>query len=144
MYALPQATPRYDLELEPVSLVRSGHAEFQLSALPTDNLLAMLCVNDPTPQKMAAIEHAGVLVTMTLVDHESARTSVKRGYLAADWSPTPESWNEAPADFEGVWFRPDRHSEYTLTVDVELDHPPVTPPVVNATPHVRGGGFGTH
>ena len=129
----PRTSPRYDLELEPISLMRSGRAEFQLAAMPTDNLLAMLCIDDPTPQKIAALEHAGVQVTMTLVDHESARTSVKRGYLMADWSPTPESWKQAPADFEGVWFRPER----PLTGLHAHDRGRARPPTRDAAGHQR-------
>jgi hypothetical protein len=144
MYALPQGAPRYDLELEPLSLMRSGHAEFQLATLPADNLLAVIAVSDPTPEKLAAIEHAGVQVSMKLVDQDAGRASTKQGYLLADWSPTLESWNLITADYQGIWFHPTRHSRYTLTIDVEIDHPIATPPVVNATPHVRGGGFGTH
>jgi hypothetical protein len=144
MYAIPNSTPRYDLELEPISLTRAGHAEFQFTNLPTDNLLALLSVNDPTPEKLTELEKSGVRVTMTLTDHDADRTSAKKGYLLDDWSPTPESWSSIPAEYEGVWFRAVRHSRFTLTIDVELDHPRATPSVINATPHVRGGGFGTH
>ncbi len=144
MYAIPNATPRYDLELEPIALLRAGHSEFQLTDLPSENLLALLSINDPTPEKLAELEKAGVRVGMTLVDHDAHRASSKQGYLSGDWSPTPESWSSIPAEFEGIWFRAPRHARFTLTIDVQLDHPVVSAPVINATPHVRGGGFGTH
>lgn len=144
MYAIPKGTPRYDLELEPISLMRAGRSEFQLLDLPSENLLALLSVNDPTPEKIAEIDKAGVRVSMTLVDHGSNRTSAKTGYLTAEWSPTLEAWSSTPAEYEGIWFKASRHSRFTLTVDVQVDHPSATPPVINATTHVRGGGTGTH
>ena len=147
MYAIANATPRYDLELEPISLMRPGHAEFQLSGLPAENLLALLSIDDPTPEKLASLDKAGVRVGMTLVDRGAVgggRTSSKQGYLSGDWSPTPESWRTIPAEFEGINFRAPRHARYTLTIDIQLDTPLASPPVINATPHVRGGGFGTH
>ena len=144
MYKIPQGTPRYDLELEPISLTRAGRAEFQLTDLPSENLLALLSVNDPTPEKLAELDKIGVRVSMTLVDHDASRTSAKSGYLTADWSPTPESWRAIPAEYEGIWFRASRHARFTLTLEVQVDHPSATPAVVNATPHVRGGGTGTH
>lgn len=144
MYAIPRGAPRYDLELEPISLTRAGRSEFQLTDLPSENLLALLSVNDPTPEKLAELDKAGVRVSMTLVDHEASRTSAKSGYLIADWSPTPESWRAIPAEYQGIWFRAARHARFTLAVEVQVDHPSATPPVINATPHVRGGGTGTH
>lgn len=144
MYAIPKGAPRYDLELEPISLMRSGRAEFQLTNLPSENLLALLSVNDPTAEKLAQIDKAGVHVSMTLIDHASNRTSAKSGYLMAEWGFTPESWRSIPAEYEGIWFRSTRHARFTLTVEVRVDHPSATPPVINATTHVRGGGTGTH
>ncbi len=144
MYSIPNAAPRYDLELEPISLMRPGHAEFQLSDLPAESLLALLSIDDPTPEKLAAVDKAGVRVNMTLVDAVAGRTSTKQGYLTADWTPTPESWRTLPAEFQGINFRAPRHARYTLSLDIQLDTPLATPPVINATPHVRGGGYGTH
>ena len=55
MYAVQKGTPRYDLELEPISLTRAGRVDFQLTDLPSENLLALVSINDPTPEKTASV-----------------------------------------------------------------------------------------
>jgi len=139
MVVNPVASPRYDVEFEPLSLTAPGRVEYQLDQLPDEHMQAVLCLDDPTRERMDAIERAGVGVTMTLTDLDSGRTSVKRGRLLGGWATSAASWNGEKQEFEGVWFRPTRHGRYSLVLEVTLEKPMESPPTITATPHVRGG-----
>ena len=144
MYAVPKATPRYDVELGRISLAGPSRMEFRLDELPSDHLLALICLDEPTPEKQAWVDASDTRVTMTLIDGETGRVSAKSGLLVGEWSKSAESWNGEMAEFEGIWFKSSRHSRYTLVVEVTIDRPKLNAPTLSGTVHVRGGGFGTY
>jgi hypothetical protein len=144
MYMVPKATPRYDVELGTISLASPSVSTYRLEGLPSSTLLALITLNDPNDPKMKWIDDGGVRVTATLTELETGRMSTKTGLLGSAWKRSAESWNGEVQDFEGVWFTPVRHSSYSLTIEVTVDHPSTGVGVVEGTVHVRGGGFGTY
>ncbi|HMN42049.1 MAG TPA: hypothetical protein PKE29_14490 [Phycisphaerales bacterium] len=144
MTGSPKAAPRYDVDLGPISLAAPSRSEYRLERLPGDNLLALIVLDEPTAAKQAWVDSSGTRVKMTLTDGDTGRESVKSGPLVGGWSQTAESWDGERAEFEGIWFRPSRHSWYTLVVEVMVDRPQPNAPTMIATVHVRGGGFGTY
>ncbi len=144
MTAAPKAAPRYDVELGQISLAGPSRMEFRLDELPSENLLALIVLDEPTPEKQAWVDAADTRVTMTLTDGETGRVSTKSGLLVGEWSKSVESWSGDKAEFEGIWFRSARHARFTLVVEVTIDHPQLNAPKLSGTVHVRGGGFGTY
>ncbi len=133
----------YDLDLPPIDLLKPGRHTFTLKRLPKTQLQAKLSLDEPSPEKLDWLDRGRVRVVMTLIESETGQTSMKDGHLAGDWATTPESWDSQPIDFAGMWFRPERHHEYTLVVDVWVEQRVENPPPITATPRISGGGFGT-
>lgn len=142
MTAMPKGVNRYDVEFAPIRLDLPGRQMYSLQGLPSDGLLALLSLDNPSQDSLRQIEDMQIRVVMTLQEVGHQRASVKAGRLIGDWATTLESWNGQPVDFEGVWFRPRRHDAYTLVVDVWVDNPVENAAPITATPRVRGGGFG--
>jgi hypothetical protein len=134
---------RYELELTPIDLNRTASHEFQLSGLPSDNLTALLCLDEPGATSFRDLDARGVHVTMTLRELNRGYASAKAGALASEWGTTPESWNGQPIEFQGVHFRARRHDFYVLNIDVRVDRPGQPGERIMATPRVRGGVPGT-
>ncbi|MBY0311505.1 MAG: hypothetical protein K2W85_05515 [Phycisphaerales bacterium] len=134
---------QYEVEFPPIDLMKPGRHTLTLKRLPNEQLLSKLSLDEPSREKLDWIEKARVRVVMTLIESESGRTSMKDGHLSEDWATTAESWNGQPVDFVGIWFRPQRHDEFTLVIDVWIEQRVENAPPITATPRLAGGGVGT-
>lgn len=141
MIVMPSGPGRYDLELRSIDLARPGRYEFQLSGLPSDSLLAVLAMDEPSERALRELDARGSRVTMTLRELNRDLVSAKSGLLLGDWGTTPESWNGQPVEFQGMNFRARRHDFYILEIEVAVDRADPSAPRVPATPRVRGGGL---
>jgi hypothetical protein len=129
---------RHELELAPINLREPGSSTFNLANLPSDNMVVVLCIDQPGEAAARALEAANTRVRVTLTDLNTGDTSVKEGRLLGDFGETPESWAGEPMEFESLWFRAFRHNRFSLSIDVMVDQA-IAGPVLTATPRVRAG-----
>lgn len=118
-----------------IALLEPGKLVYRIANLPPEQWHLTLELDEPSSEKLDAIDAAGVRVSISLRNERTGAVTMKEGRLLGDWNTTLESWSGTPVIYDALWFRPKRHDVFYLTVEV-MPTTPSTSTSVTATPRI--------